>query len=74
MHISYQIGHFTMDNASSNLTFMIHLATELHAIRLNDFDAKKNLIQCFSHIINLCSQAVIKKMEKDDTALLRHGD
>lgn len=68
MHISYQIGHFTMDNASSNLTFMAHLATELHAIGVDDFDAKKNLIRCFSHIINLSAQAVIKKMEKDDTA------
>jgi hypothetical protein len=30
------------------------------------FDEKKNYIRCFLHVINLCSQAVIKVMEKDD--------
>jgi hypothetical protein len=44
--MSCQIGHFTMDNTSSNLTFMAHLATELHVIVVDDFDAKENLIRC----------------------------
>lgn len=60
-----QVGHITMDNASNNASFMTHLAGHLNEIGVR-FDAKKNYIRCFAHIINLCSQAVIRMMEKDD--------
>jgi hypothetical protein len=55
-----------MDNASNNLTFMIHFAILLRERGIPGFDAKQNYICCFAHIINLCSQAVIKQMEKED--------
>jgi hypothetical protein len=55
-----------MDNASNNTTFMTHLAILLRERGIVGFDAKNNYIRCFAHIINLCSQAVIKQMEKDD--------
>jgi hypothetical protein len=61
----FQVGHFTLDNASNNASFMLHLSTLLNDAGV-DFDEKKNYIRCFAHIINLCSQAVIKVMEKDD--------
>jgi hypothetical protein len=37
---------------------MAHLAIQ--------FDAKKNYIYYFAHIINLCSQAVIRQIERDN--------
>ncbi|KAJ7045011.1 hypothetical protein C8F04DRAFT_1174003 [Mycena alexandri] len=61
-----KMGHFTMDNASNNATFMTHLSILL-AERGLDFDADQNYIHCFAHIINLCSQAVIRAMEKQDS-------
>jgi hypothetical protein len=61
-----QIGHFTLDNTSNNLSFMIHFAILLRGRCIVGFDAKKNYIRCFAHIVNLCSQAVIRSMEKDD--------
>src|ERR1700761_3778376 len=57
-----------MDNATVNDTLLEHLGRELAARGNYDFDAKNNFIRCFSHIINLCAQAVIKGMQKDDTA------
>jgi hypothetical protein len=65
--ISIKIGHFTMDNASNNGTFMLHLSFLLAEKGVLDFDPEKNYIRCFSHIINICSQAVIKAMEKEDS-------
>jgi hypothetical protein len=44
---------------------MTHLAILLNEIGVQ-FDAKKNYVRCFAHIINLCSQATIHVMEKDD--------
>ncbi|KAJ7083217.1 hypothetical protein C8R44DRAFT_894553 [Mycena epipterygia] len=64
--ILHKVGHFTMDNASNNATFMTHLAILLRERGITGFDAKKNYIHCFAHIINLCLQAVIKQMEKED--------
>jgi hypothetical protein len=55
-----------MDNTSVNPTFMTHLQLALEIHGHPDFDATHNFVRCFSHIINLCSQAVIKKMEDDD--------
>ena len=44
---------------------LLHLSHMLGDIGVV-FDEEKNYIRCFTHIINLCSQAVIKVMEKDD--------
>ena len=55
-----------MDNASNNATFLYHLRILLQEIGVHDFDEKQNYIRCFAHVINLCSQAVIRVMEKDD--------
>ena len=44
---------------------LLHLGYMLKEIGVV-FDKKKNYICCFTHVINLCSQAVIKVMEKDD--------
>lgn len=60
------MGPFTMDNASNNATFLTHLSILL-AERGIDFDANTNYIHCFAHVINLCSQAVIRAMEKQDS-------
>jgi hypothetical protein len=62
-----QMGHFTMDNASNNNTFMSYLAMLLAEKGVLDFDTEENYIRCFSHVINLCSQAVIRAMEKQDS-------
>lgn len=44
---------------------MNHLEILLNEIGAR-FDAKKNYVRCFAHIINLCSQATIRVMEKDN--------
>ncbi|KAF7358289.1 putative AC transposase [Mycena venus] len=67
------VGHFTLDNASNNGTFMLHFTSLLRDIGIRDFDEKQNYIRCFAHVINLCSQAVIRVMEKDD-ADAEHSD
>ncbi|CAK5276396.1 unnamed protein product [Mycena citricolor] len=60
-------GHFTMDNASSNTLFMQHLKEEIvEIVPDSTFKAADRQVRCFSHIINLCSQAVNKAMEKID--------
>ncbi|KAJ7675195.1 ribonuclease H-like domain-containing protein [Mycena rosella] len=68
-----QMGHFTMDNASNNATFMTHLALLLAERGVLDFNAKENYIRCFAHIINLASQTVIRAMEKQDSHV-QHSD
>jgi hypothetical protein len=55
-----------LNNASNNATFLLHLGILLQEIGVHDFDEKQNYIRCFAHVINLCSQAVIRVMEKDD--------
>ena len=45
---------------------MFHLKLLLGDIGVVSFDEKKNYIRCFAHVINLCSQAVIKVMKKDN--------
>ena len=61
------MGHFTMDNASNNSTVMAHLSLLLAERGILEFDAEENYIRCFAHIINLCAQAAIKAMEKEDS-------
>ncbi|KAJ6482790.1 ribonuclease H-like domain-containing protein [Mycena sanguinolenta] len=69
-----QIGHFTMDNASNNQTFMECLERLLAERGILDFSAEKNYIRCFAHIVNLCSQACIKAMEADDDTSPQYPD
>jgi hypothetical protein len=44
---------------------MAHLAILLNSIGIQ-FDAKKNYIHCFAHMISLCYKAVIRQMERDN--------
>jgi hypothetical protein len=63
-----------MDNASNNQTFMECLERLLAERAIIDFCAKNNYIRCFSHIVNLCSQACIKAMEADDDTSTQYPD
>jgi hypothetical protein len=58
--IMFQVGHWTLDNASNNATFMQELEILLHLWDI-DFDADNRRIMCFPHIVNICCQHVIKK-------------
>lgn len=60
-----KVGHFTMDNASNNATFMECLATEL-AQRDISFDAADRQIACFEHVVNLCSGQVTRVASVQD--------
>jgi hypothetical protein len=51
---------------------MLHLSLFLSDISVVDFDEKQNHIRCFADVINLCSQAVIRVMEKG--AYVEHSD
>jgi hypothetical protein len=55
-----KVRHWTLDNAANNGTFMEELEKilELQDIK---FDAQDRHIMCFPHVINICSQHVIKK-------------
>jgi hypothetical protein len=55
------VGHFTLDNADNNDTFMAKLACLL-ASRDIDFDAKDRRIRCFPHILNICSGHLVDKL------------
>jgi len=52
------VGHWTLDGASNNGTFMQELATLLQAREI-DFDPLDRRIMCFPHVINICCQHVI---------------
>ncbi|KIM84074.1 hypothetical protein PILCRDRAFT_68420, partial [Piloderma croceum F 1598] len=54
------VGHWTLDNAANNGTFMVELAELLHAQDI-PFDAEDRRIMCFPHIVNICCQHAIKK-------------
>ena len=55
---SLKLGHFTMDNASNNMTMMEWLAKKLALCKIC-FDACNCRVMCFAHIIDLCSGQVI---------------
>jgi hypothetical protein len=59
MAYNNQVGHFSMDNAANNETCLQHLESLLHT-RDIEFDICNHLIRCFSHVINLCIQHVMK--------------
>lgn len=56
-----QGGHWTLDYASNNGTFLHELAILLEA-RDIDFDAIDHRIMCFAHVINTCCQHVIASL------------
>ncbi|KIL57978.1 hypothetical protein M378DRAFT_188346 [Amanita muscaria Koide BX008] len=57
-----KLGHFTLDNASNNGTFMTELANLLHDREAPDFDPLDRRIMCFPHVINICCQHVIESL------------
>lgn len=65
--MTFQIGHWTLDNAANNGTFMTELAALLYSRDIN-FDAQDRRIMCFPHIINICSQHVISKFTNIELA------
>jgi len=65
--MTFQIGHWTLDNAANNRTFMTELAALLYSRDIN-FDAQDRHIMCFPHIINICSQHVISKFTNIELA------
>lgn len=62
--ITFQVGHWTLDNAS-NATFMQELEILLHSWDI-DFDTEDRRIMCFPHIVNICCQHIIKKFTNID--------
>jgi hypothetical protein len=56
-----QGGHWTLDYASNNGTFLHELVILLEA-RDIDFDAIDCQIMCFAHVINTCCQHVIASL------------
>jgi hypothetical protein len=61
-----QAGHWTLDNAEMNATFMRALG-EIMRAREIPFDPDDNRIMCFPHIINICTTHVFESFT--DTAL-----
>jgi len=59
------MGHWTLDNAEVNQTFLVELATllEEHEIIFDPLDSR---IMCFPHIINLCTQEVVEGFSNMD--------
>ena len=58
---SFQIGHFTLDNAENNTTALQELQSLL-AEREVTFNPKYQRVRCFMHIINICSSHIIASM------------
>ncbi|KIK13197.1 hypothetical protein PISMIDRAFT_80816, partial [Pisolithus microcarpus 441] len=54
-------GHWTLDNAENNDTFMDELGKLLKQCNI-PFDHEDQQIRCFPHIINICTGHVIKKI------------
>jgi hypothetical protein len=61
-----QAGHWTLDNAEMNATFMRAFEDIMRAREI-PFDHEDNRIMCFPHIINICTTHVIESFT--DTAL-----
>src|SRR5277367_3640065 len=64
MSFGFQVGHFTVDNASSNETMMQDLAKILNK-RDIPFDAADRKIMCYGHVVDLSSGRVIDKLTND---------
>ncbi|KAG8729906.1 hypothetical protein FRC10_003305 [Ceratobasidium sp. 414] len=60
-NIAEKVGHITLDNASNNNTLMQELAAALGA-RGIEFDAQRNRIRCFPHVMNLAVNEILKSL------------
>ena len=58
--IGPQVGHWILDNAPNNGTFMKELGALLHSRDIN-FDALDRQLMCFPHVVNICCQHIIQK-------------
>jgi hypothetical protein len=58
-NILLKVGHFTLDNAANNQTFMKSLETFL-ASRDVSFDADDRKVMCYAHTVDLSSGRVIR--------------
>jgi hypothetical protein len=61
------VGHWTLDNAENNATFMKALETLLRARDIT-FDSADNRISCFPHVINICATHTIRSFTNPDLA------
>lgn len=69
----------TADNASNNKKMAKVLETLSQEQKQFNFNAKKNLIPCFAHVLNLVSKAIIdngvtKRMTKEDIQKIMEND
>jgi hypothetical protein len=58
-----KVGHFTMDNASNNITMMKELGRLLQD-RDIDFDCDDRRIMCFAHVVDLSTGRVIDNLSR----------
>lgn len=64
--LKHKVEGVTLDNASTNNTFMIELGRLMKAANI-EFDVKKKKkFRCFSHILNLAAQKVLKLIKFND--------
>jgi hypothetical protein len=63
----WQGGHWTLDNAANNGTFMIEFGNLLRAHDI-DFDPIDHRVMCFPHIVNICCQHLIANFTNIDLA------
>jgi hypothetical protein len=64
------VGHWTLDNAANNGTFLKELEVLLRSKGI-DFDHLDRRIMCFPHVVNICCQHVISdftNIELSETA------
>ncbi|EIW74484.1 hypothetical protein CONPUDRAFT_36856, partial [Coniophora puteana RWD-64-598 SS2] len=59
LKLELDVGWFTMDNASNNVTAMQELQSLLQAREI-EFDANQHRIMCFPHIVNICVNHIVK--------------
>ena len=64
---TFQVRHWTLDNAANNGTFMEHLEILLRSQDIN-FDAEDWHIMCFPHVVDICCQHVIKEFTNVELA------
>jgi hypothetical protein len=54
-----------MDNASSNDTFVGHLARKMKEDAQVEWDWKNLRFRCFDHILNLAAQSALEEIKED---------
>jgi len=58
-----QGAHWTLDNASNNLTFLKELQVYYETTDV-EFDAQESWIPCFPHVINIVTQHILEALEE----------